>query len=91
MSAKKRIRRSRSQWEELVEQQAASGLSPAEFCRREGLSLASFARWRARCGEPNSGRTPFVEWSVPQIGSVGLQPGEMELVLPGGVRLRLRA
>jgi putative transposase len=91
MSAKKRIRRSRSQWEELLEQQAASGLSASEFCRREGMSLASFARWRTRCGEPSCGPTPFVEWRVPQVGSAGLQPGEMELVLPGGVRLRLRA
>src|SRR5687768_17595093 len=37
-----------------VETWQASGLSPADFCRREGLNAKSFARWRSQilgCGD----------------------------------------
>jgi hypothetical protein len=91
MASKKRVRRSASEWEQILERQEASGLSQLAFCRQEGISPASFAQRRARRSVPSTRSTPFVEWHVPQSGSHALQPGEMELVLPGGVRLRLRA
>ena len=91
MGSKKRVRRSAVEWEQILERQEASGLSQSAFCRQEGLSAASFAHWRARRSAPAPSSPAFVQWHVPQAGSHTLQPGEMELVLPGGVRLRLRA
>ena len=38
----KRIRRSQSQWQQLVEQQTSSGLNAAAFCRQQGLYRKSF-------------------------------------------------
>ena len=92
MGSKKRVRRSAAEWEQILGRQEASGLSQSAFCRQENISAASFAHWRARRSVTKPSRsTPFVEWHVPQAASPALQPGEMELVLPGGVRLRLRA
>lgn len=89
-SSRKRMRRSREQWEQIVSEQAGSGLSQSAFCRREGISLASFGHWRARLRTEVARAAPFVEWTVRSAEPQALQPGEMELVLPGGVRLRLR-
>ena len=36
------------QWRRRIERQRSSGLSIAEFCRREGLSQASFHAWKRK-------------------------------------------
>lgn len=41
-----RIRRSEATWRELFARQAGSGLTAAEFCRREGINKNVFHRWR---------------------------------------------
>ena len=33
-------------WQRLVAKQEASGLTQAEFCRREGVHLGTFRRWK---------------------------------------------
>src|SRR5271157_6521321 len=43
-----RRRRSRAEAEQLVAEYEASGLSQVEFCRKQGLSLATLARYRKR-------------------------------------------
>jgi hypothetical protein len=91
MGSKRRIRRSAAEWARILELQEKSGLSQSVFCRQEGISPASLGQWRARVAARHARSAPFVEWQVPQSGTPALQPGEMELVLPGGVRLRLRA
>lgn len=83
---RKRVRRSASEWAKVFERFESSGLSKTAFCRREGIGEGSFARWRTRLSTPQ--RSDFVEWTTSTSGS--LAPGEMELSLPGGVRLRLR-
>lgn len=45
---KRRKKRSREEWDELVGGQKQSGLTARAFCRREGIGLASFYRWRHR-------------------------------------------
>ncbi len=45
---KQRMRRGREQWESIIGEQAASGLSAKMFCQRESLGLASFYQWRRR-------------------------------------------
>ena len=46
----KRHRRSRAQWQLLIERAERSALSIAAFCQGEGVSTASFYTWRKRIG-----------------------------------------
>lgn len=41
-------RRSPTQWQRLIEQQAASGLSQVAFCASQGLAKSSFQHWKRR-------------------------------------------
>lgn len=43
-----RKRRSASEWRELFERRAASGLSIMAFCQREGIAKSSYERWRTQ-------------------------------------------
>ena len=45
-----RRRRGRAEIERLVGAYEASGLTRVEFCRKEGISLATLARYRKRRG-----------------------------------------
>jgi hypothetical protein len=85
-------RRSEAEWREVLGRCEASGLSAREFCRREDLSLSSFQRWRARCRAASA--APFVELVAPAATEdppAALADWSVELELPGGLRLRLRA
>ncbi len=57
-----RRRRSRAEAGQLVAEYEASGLSRVEFCKKQGLSLATLARYRKRQtqGSPAAG-TRWVE------------------------------
>jgi len=45
---KRHERRSREQWSVIIEDQATSGLSIAEYCQSNNVGLASFAKWKRR-------------------------------------------
>jgi hypothetical protein len=81
-----RERRSEAQWAEIFRGFASSGQGAHEFCRREGLPLSSFQRWRQRLGSVAAAE--FVEL-VP-----GVRPASsswsLEVALPNGVQLRFR-
>lgn len=47
----KRVRRSRSEWGSLLARVGGSGLGVEAFCRREGISAASFYRWQRLLGD----------------------------------------
>lgn len=82
-------RRSLAQWTEILRRFESSGLSPERFCRREGLALSSFQRWRRKLG-PVAG-AEFVEL-VPAATPTA-QPTtswSCEIALPNGVCLRFR-
>ena len=96
MAASKRTggegRRSEAEWREMVARCDASGLSGRAFCEREGLSLSSFQRWRVRCRRSSS--APFVELAATPAVEMEPPPStewSLELELPGGLRLHLRA
>ena len=80
--------RRRTFWEAAIRHQRGSGRSVSEFCRQEGLSQASFYRWRRRLGgaEGAAIRGPFVS-----LGIVGLDEGsaQVEVVLDSPVRVRV--
>ena len=84
-----RPRRTSDQWQDLIEQQARSGLSIAEFCRKKHLSASSFHRWR-RILRHKRQLPDFLEVQ-PSCASVDSQPAwHLEVDLPGGGHLRLR-
>ena len=72
----------RSRWRELVDEQRDSGLSIAEFCRRQDVSQASFYQWRKKLRESMPEPESFVPLSV--IGGSGV-----EVELPCGAVVRL--
>ena len=50
MGSARRVRRGIDEWRRLVSDQASSGLSGLEWCRRHGVKYGSFALWRRRLG-----------------------------------------
>src|SRR5579883_551494 len=71
-------------WVERLDRFAQSGLSPAQFCGQEGVSLPSFYAWKRRL--PADAPPPSA-----RLLPVRLRPSEaaVELVLPSGCVLRL--
>ena len=84
-----RKRRSREEWQQLIEAQSASELTQAGFCQANGLSLASFQNWKRRlAAEQPSLVEPWVD-----LGTLDRPAGsgwDVELGLGNGVCLRLR-
>ena len=88
-----RVRRSRSEWREIFDRFKASGLSQTEFRRREGIAKGTFSRWMTRLADeqpPAADPGPFVELTpaAAEPPARSLLSGELELSLPGGVRIR---
>jgi transposase-like protein len=52
---KRKRRRSAEQWGQLLRRHAESGQSVEAFCRGEGISPASFYRWRRQLAEGAAG------------------------------------
>lgn len=97
-STQRRIHRSPEQWQALLDQYEASGLSQQAFCQQTGLSYGTFSRWRRRllCDRPlaeTAGDAPelFVEVANHPAGSpCALSDWDVELQLSEQVFLRLR-
>ena len=91
------IRRSRAQWEELVELQLSSGLSAPKFCEKAGVSYQSFMSWRKKFAtrEVNSNDSPkFIELTTPDNiaeseHSTSSSQWQVELDLGHGIQLRI--
>ena len=93
--------RDAGQWQALIGRQAGSGLSVADFCRRESISTASFYRWRRLLGggleqaTPREPTSDFVDLGLLNRGSeedgASAPAGRLELTLDlgGGVVLHL--
>ena len=58
--AGKLVRRGREGWRALLAGFEGSGLSAEAFCRREGISSASFYRWRSVLGNGGGRRGAMV-------------------------------
>ena len=86
-----RRRRTAAEWQRIVERFEAGRLGPEAFCRREGISKASLARWRKRLETAPGGNGAFVELALPpELERARQGSGELVVELPGGVRLRWR-
>ncbi len=75
-------------WRERFGRQRRSGLSIAEFCRREDVASASFYAWRKRlkADKANSPQPRFVPLEMDLAETAG---GGVQIELPGGAVVRL--
>lgn len=94
----RRERRGADGWREVLERFAQSGLTARTFCDREGISTASFYRWRSLLkGSPQRPRSQKPSMVAdPAAGFVDLgalstsgSRFEVRLDLGGGVLLHL--
>jgi transposase-like protein len=49
------MKRSRAEWEQIIQAQASSGMSKSEYCRSNGITENTFEYWRSKLrssGEP---------------------------------------
>jgi transposase len=89
-----RRRRSRAEAEQVVAAYEASGLSRAEFCRQQGLSLATLARYRKRQRQAQAeaatgNRWLAVEVSGASAGARSETASGLSVALVGGRRIEV--
>jgi len=86
------VRRSREQWQRLIDEQHNGELTQREFCQQNNLALSSFYNWKRRLSE-NIDRTQPAEdstWlSLPEQLFSPSGGWKIELDLGGGICLRL--
>jgi putative transposase len=86
-------RRTREQWQALIDEQAESELSVSEFCAQYDLTVSNFYLWRKKLSNDSQSLTKPDNWLAFDIpASAEKEPGgawEIELALPGGVVLRM--
>ncbi len=99
----KRIHHDQSHWQQLVEQQAKSGLSGASFCRQQDIRYANFMSWRKKLQTLKTISEPcvqsaFIELTAPaHVASVAPRQQDsqsestlcVELSLGSGIELRI--
>jgi hypothetical protein len=84
-----KVRRSASEWREILHRFEKSQLSPRAFCKRESLGAESFRRWRIKLAAdpiqtPQSSFVPLTrEEGFPAFWS-------LEIDLPDGRTVRIR-
>jgi transposase len=80
----------RAVWSERLARFPTSGLTPAQFCALEAVSLPSFYSWKRRLAAPATPPEPTPDLG-PRLLPVRLAPpaAAVELVLPSGAILRL--
>ena len=84
-----KVRRTDSEWREILSRWKKSGLEPEEFCRKQDLRISSFRRWQERLGG-DSGQTPFVPVRVESPSPTPTPAWTLEVALPNGVHLRFQ-
>jgi hypothetical protein len=91
-----RRRRSRAEAEALVAAYEASGLDRIEFCRQQGLSLATLARYRKRWRQQQAenGVTAGNRWLAVEVSGVSAVAASgtgsgLAIALPDGRRIEV--
>lgn len=67
----KSVGRSRGEWRTLLSRFERSGLAVTAFCRREGISAASFYRWRTLLRDSVDGSDVVVRDAAPAFVDLG--------------------
>jgi hypothetical protein len=90
---KRHPRRTRSQWQDLIQQQASGSLSQPEFCQQNAIALSTFQNWKRKLRVDQSKSTSNQDWlALPlDIPDDTVPIGwDIELELGQGICLRLR-
>ena len=66
----KKTRRSRAEWESIIEEQAASGESVAGFCKSRDISTTAFYNRRSALNKSSSDFRPVKITPAPSSGKV---------------------
>ncbi len=85
-------RRTREQWQQLIQDWQASGMSIASFCSRQDLTESNFYYWRKILqpeSEPTQTEAPTWIAISDESDNDIQQTWQMELSLPGGAVLRI--
>jgi hypothetical protein len=85
-----RVRRTESEWREIVSRYERSGMSELVFCKKAKVSRHVFRQWKRRLAERDA-PADFVQWVVPEVLEGSVPGTQFELSLPGGVVLRWKA
>ena len=88
---KRHERRSREQWSAIIEDQATSGLSIADYCQSNNIGLASFAKWKRRLRDDTT-KPGHSKQSAESFASVKLiEPNESQatVTLSIGTNIKL--
>ena len=84
-------RRSQAKWQELIDEQAASGLTQKAFCERAGLPIATFGYWKRKLRAEAASTVSLDDWiELPNGTSETCGFWQIELDLGNGLCLRLR-
>lgn len=88
MNREAHTRRSQSEWQQLVNEQASSGLSIKAFCAHNHIPYVSFSNWRRRLSK-NDSPSPLIDLSA--LMNESRQSGWLiELDLGNGIKLNLK-
>ncbi|TYL46898.1 IS66 family insertion sequence element accessory protein TnpA [Marinomonas sp. IMCC 4694] len=85
-------RRSSSEWQQIIDDQAESGLSAPQYCKQHQVRYASFSKWRQHFSgtktSPDSSQSDFIDLSqMPALSGTGRW--NITLCLGDGIELRL--
>ena len=69
-------RRSRAEWQALIEKQEQSGVTQEAFCEQQGVNVGTFRWWKKQLGKEEK---PYVELSLPAASK-----SEVTVTLPCG-------
>jgi transposase-like protein len=84
-------RRSREQWQQLVDQCEQSGLTQKAFCEQNGIKYDRLAFWKRKLRKRAEGSEFFIEMPREITGDLPSKTAwEVELDLGNGTILRLR-
>ena len=84
---RRRIRRSQTEWQQLIDDQTDSGQTQAAFCAANGLGVGSFQNWKRRLAAEVS---PEPWLALGTLAQQGTSAWDIELELGDGICLRLR-
>ena len=82
-----------AQWRKRLERFGSSDVSVSRFCRREGVSVASFYHWRkklaARAGPPSAAQREAQPCAFKPLSITAATSPTIAVHLPGGSRLEV--
>ncbi len=91
MTHRRKPRRTRAQWQQLIEAFSNSPLTVTDFCKAKAISQASFYKWRSALSESTSTATsPWIDVTAVSASRRADAAWEMELDLGNGCCLRWR-